>query len=291
MQATVVYHNDNDGKCAAAIVRQLIASMEGTPRQAIFIAATYDKAPEIAERLDGAGELWILDFSFKPDDMKKLIEKYGHHLIWIDHHKTAINAAEAAGIDNVAGIRTSEQSGCELTWGYCFPKEPTPEIVMLIGDRDTWTWNMGIKTAYAHAGLSTADLAPTSEVWRALLSGNVGIPSLISNGALLLDAKDRQYENMRETLAFDAVVDGHSVRAMNSMLASSEAFGAPGWETGALPDDVDICCRFYWDGKIWTVSLYSQTVDVSVIAKARGGGGHKGAAGFTTPELPDFLRV
>jgi nanoRNase/pAp phosphatase (c-di-AMP/oligoRNAs hydrolase) len=40
------------------------------------------------------------------------------------------------------------------------------------------------------------------------------------------------------------------------------------------------------DGSQYTVSLYSETIDVSVIAKKHGGGGHKGAAGFVCPKLP-----
>lgn len=38
--------------------------------------------------------------------------------------------------------------------------------------------------------------------------------------------------------------------------------------------------------KQFTVSLYSETVDVGAIAKAHGGGGHKGAAGFVCDTLP-----
>ena len=52
----------------------------------------------------------------------------------------------------------------------------------------------------------------------------------------------------------------------------------------------DALCLFYWHPTHlkWTISLYSQgeSVDVSVIAKAHGGGGHKGAAGFRAEELP-----
>jgi nanoRNase/pAp phosphatase (c-di-AMP/oligoRNAs hydrolase) len=34
------------------------------------------------------------------------------------------------------------------------------------------------------------------------------------------------------------------------------------------------------------VSLYSEKVDVSIIAKNHGGGGHAGAAGFICRDLP-----
>ena len=47
-----------------------------------------------------------------------------------------------------------------------------------------------------------------------------------------------------------------------------------------------VCIAYIHDGEKFTVSLYSESVDVSVIAKAHGGGGHKGAAGFICAELP-----
>ena len=59
------------------------------------------------------------------------------------------------------------------------------------------------------------------------------------------------------------------------------------------PDKHDAMCTFCWKKDKWTVSLYStkDNVDVSEICKARGGGGHKGAAGFQCSELPSgFLK-
>ena len=47
-----------------------------------------------------------------------------------------------------------------------------------------------------------------------------------------------------------------------------------------------IVIAYYWDGGRWKISLYSEKVDVSEIAKAYGGGGHKGAAGFQCGALP-----
>jgi nanoRNase/pAp phosphatase (c-di-AMP/oligoRNAs hydrolase) len=48
------------------------------------------------------------------------------------------------------------------------------------------------------------------------------------------------------------------------------------------PDKHDIMIGFILIGNKWSVSLRSakEEVDVSLIAKRKGGGGHKGAAGF-----------
>lgn len=57
-------------------------------------------------------------------------------------------------------------------------------------------------------------------------------------------------------------------------------------------DNVDVCITQCFDGKGWTVSLYSnkEDIDCSICAKIHGGGGHKGAAGcyfeqVTPPEI------
>jgi nanoRNase/pAp phosphatase (c-di-AMP/oligoRNAs hydrolase) len=48
---------------------------------------------------------------------------------------------------------------------------------------------------------------------------------------------------------------------------------------------------FQFNGKLWTVSLYTtkEHIDVSQIAKKRGGGGHKQAAGFQVQKIEDLL--
>lgn len=55
----------------------------------------------------------------------------------------------------------------------------------------------------------------------------------------------------------------------------------------------DALLGFCFDGKCWTVSLYHaqhrKDLDLSAIAKKHGGGGHKGACGFTSQTLPFSL--
>jgi len=59
-------------------------------------------------------------------------------------------------------------------------------------------------------------------------------------------------------------------------------------------DGYDGACCFHYDGvaKVWRFSLYNDNglVDCSVIAKQYGGGGHKGASGFTVNNLEEFLK-
>jgi nanoRNase/pAp phosphatase (c-di-AMP/oligoRNAs hydrolase) len=50
---------------------------------------------------------------------------------------------------------------------------------------------------------------------------------------------------------------------------------------------------FQYDGKAWQCSIYTtkNDIDCSVIAKSLGGGGHAGAAGFTTDAIFKLIKV
>jgi nanoRNase/pAp phosphatase (c-di-AMP/oligoRNAs hydrolase) len=53
-----------------------------------------------------------------------------------------------------------------------------------------------------------------------------------------------------------------------------------------LRDKADVFARVAFDGRNYSVSLYSEKVDVEEIARQFGGGGHSGAAGFVSPTFP-----
>ena len=81
-------------------------------------------------------------------------------------------------------------------------------------------------------------------------------------------------------LGFETEFEGVKCFAVNLGHCNSEYFKS-------LPDDkYDALMPFVFNGDMYTVSLYSKTVDVSEIAKKYGGGGHKGAAGFQCKQLP-----
>ena len=66
-------------------------------------------------------------------------------------------------------------------------------------------------------------------------------------------------------------------KAVNKMLTNSLLFN-PVWD----PERYHAMLAFGWRDGRWVVSLYStrEDVDRGAICKARGGGGHQGAAGF-----------
>ena len=75
------YHDDLDGRCAAAIV---LRAFPGARAEPAFYGSTL--------KLDkvGRGEkVFIVDFTFPGDAMAELLAKTGD-VTWIDHHLSAL---------------------------------------------------------------------------------------------------------------------------------------------------------------------------------------------------------
>ncbi len=127
MKNICLYHAaDLDGHCSGAIVRL-------THEDTICIGVNYeDKVPW--EYIDDNTRVYIVDFSFPMEDMIA-IQKRAGRLIWIDHHKTAIEAANVCGFAT-QGLVDIGKAGCELTWAFVRGMQPKPRTVHLLGRYD-----------------------------------------------------------------------------------------------------------------------------------------------------------
>lgn len=267
------HHNDADGRCAAAIVYKAY-------RFCRFVEMNYDK-PVPFELIDLDEEIIIVDFSFKPDDMEKLVNITGE-IVWIDHHKTILD--HPFNKPAIAGIREINYSGCYYTWQYFFPELPVPWAVELISDYDTWTLALPDSKAMRF-GLGLYPHGPKEHIWESLLTGkwpevNLAISQLIDDGRIVLKFINQFGGEYIKSYGFEiADFEGFRCIAQGVYTFGSTFFGP-------LIDEYDICISFEWTGQNWIVGLYSVKTDVSTIAKKYGGGGHKGAAGFICDELP-----
>jgi len=231
-------------------------------------------------------EVFIVDFSIEPEEMKRLLERT-EKVVWIDHHKTAI--AKYEGFDaEIPGIRSVQEAGCVLTWRWMVENEDAiiPDYVKLIGDRDTWKWEHGDDTRFFHAGMMSHDTHPLEAIWK-MVQDRTGVGIVISDGRIIQRYKERVDQDRIREMGFWVQFEGHRCYAVNG-LYSSEPFEV-------VEPDADIWLTFrYMPAGFWTVSLYSTKVDVSEIAKkfeynGKRGGGHTGAAGFQC-SYPPFLR-
>lgn len=300
----VLYHNDMDGKCAAHVVLSLDYRAEpGT----CTIPMNYGLDVPF-EHIGKDEAIYIVDFSIEPADMKKLLG-ITENVIWIDHHKTAIEkykdfrwvdsgmAKRSGSESDIAGVRSTWGAGCELTYAYLYANNngvplhngiiKTPEYVYLIGDRDTWTFKHGKRTRHFFAGLQAEDMSPDSPIWDVLRAdGEAKVDQVVTVGGYIQRYKDRTQQDFALERGFWVDFADHRCYAVNGD-RGSEPFEA------VVPEaEVWIAFSYMPDG-YWTVSLYSDKVDVSEIAKqyeyqGKRGGGHKGASGFQCA-YPPFL--
>jgi len=268
IQSLCIHHNDADGRASAAIVRMALG-----PDVWLHEMNYGDSIP--LEKILVSDHIIIVDFSLPKDDMLKLANY--HQLTWIDHHKTSLDEM-ANKVDNWPGIRDLNEAACVLTWGYFFPKTKSPLAVRLIGDRDIWRWAEE-DTGPFNEGLYQLDTRPNNDLlWGPLLNDDQSvINKIIDDGKILRDARLRGIRRSVRMRGFEVSFEGYRTLAIN--LRGS---GDIGQQVRDLGYEIAYCYvdNFQHESLTTFVTLYSETVNVSEIAKKFGGGGHRGAAGF-----------
>lgn len=264
------YHNDRDGEASAFSVYYSNSNVE-------VISINYGQNFPFSLIKDDE-HIWIVDYSIEPKEMDRLLE-ITPNVIWIDHHKTAIN--KYANYDKeIKGIRKIGVAACVLTWEF-IKGEDVPECIKLIGDRDIWDWKYGEKTKYFYAGSELEDTLPKSEFWINCVSDASYMDKIIENGKTVERYKDKRFHTIAKQLGYEIEFHGYKCFAVNVPHVSSDAFG----DAISRYDILIPHCR---RKDYWTLSLYTEKdhIDVSEIAQIYGGGGHKQASGFQCKNLP-----
>ena len=272
------YHNDLDGRCAGAIVFHSVGIKPKKGNHKLeMIEIDYKDTIDVG-KIKKNEQLWIVDFSFKPEIMERVLEKT-KDITWIDHHKTADEYKYSQKLEGLRITEDKKFAGCELTWMYVHPKLPIPRAVQLTGDRDKWAWKFKKETANFCQGIKLYSHQPSDVIWFDLLNNGNNLQNVIRNGNTCILFRDNFCKDYADSYGFETKFEGYKCFAIGLYMFGSETFGERFKE-------YDICLSFEYDGKNYIIGLYSETIDVSKIAKKYGGGGHKGASGFVSSNLP-----
>ena len=290
------YHNDLDGHCAGAIVKLVHPDCEMHE-----INYGYDFNNDVLGHIkSNACDIFVVDFSFSPKEFDLLINE-GHTVTWIDHHFTAIDKVTPDVMDNydkLEGIWQTDKAGCELTWGYFHENEAMPMAVYYVGRWDVWD-HRNPSTIPFHRGMTMLETDPANpdaiEGWRQLFDNNRSgknkdwnLFDQVMNLGLISEKMKAEYDKYIAKNAY-YVKDwvGYRTVALNSKVYDSYCI----FEYDGVFEvfDPEVLVWYYQtpDGN-WLYQLRSYpgtTTDVSQIAKANGGGGHVGAAGFKSKNL------
>ena len=282
------YHNDPDGKCAA----YWVGRAHPLPPHDFIPIGYHDAFP--LETIAPNEQVYIVDFSIPPEEMTQLLQTTPN-VTWIDHHKTAMEKYSNYPRP-IRGVRLDGIAACMLT--YCYLNHMTdrgkgdivpfdilmtkkaPMFTKLIADWDVWKFEYGDDTRYFQTAFKSLDFTPGSKEWDFMtFYPGKQVKSLIKEGRTMMRYRDQWAKSYCDARGFATTFEGHRCYALNLGLCNSDYFKSVSQE------ECDMLISFSYDGIHWHYSLYSQTVDVSEIAKKYGGGGHRGAAGFTWNEL------
>lgn len=274
------YHNDLDGRCAGSIV----AKYNNNYNKDDFFEVDYVMELPV-DKIDDGEEVWFVDYSFKENTKHILGELLarGCNVIWIDHHTSSINLVSTDERYNaINGIRKDGISGAALTYMYCYNKkfDEIPYYVKLVSDYDCWQYKYEPDTTYFKIGMESNDFDALDGIWEDLFNFDKHIiGETIEIGRIIRKYIDKDNTYYREHFSYETEIAGHKCLVVNKKTNS--------WVFGEKYSEYPLVMVWVFDGNKFTYSIFSSNkdIDCSNIAESYGGGGHKGAAGFSSTEL------
>ena len=130
------------------------------------------------------------------------------------------------------------------------------------------------------------DTNPNALLWHNLFKSNENeIEGIVKNGILIMEYEKLQAKDYLDKYAFSTKIKNYNALVVNKGKVNSLFFNSH-----FDPNLHDLMCSFIMSpNQSWYVSFYSPTIDCSELAKSFGGGGHKGAAGYSSTTLPFSL--
>jgi len=297
MKPLVIYHDN----CVDGIISGFLA-WKVLGDDAEYLPGDYYKPNFAREVLDKAPgrQVYILDFSFPVKVMKELF-CLAESVVWLDHHKTCFEdycggytqgmVLEQNGsiLDPVTIRLNDNKSGAMLTWEYFFHGEEQHLFVKLVDDYDRWikkypgtdSFN-AVMRSYQPWSFEYLDLL--------LCDADGGfsdskVDGLIEQGVHILRAQKAIVEKAcasAKEVTF-VVTDGDKIYPHVGLMVNSNCY----------PNEIGeaLAKKSGTFGVIWhlkkngsaKLAFRSNEYDVSSIAKAFGGGGHKTAASCVVP--------
>ena len=289
-----IYHSkDTDGHFSGAVLKYKYPDIE---------LRGWDYKDEVPsfESMEGFDEIILIDITFPFDILQELGTKT--KLTVIDHHvsfKKQVDNHLQIGHDVVTDnlkyitfeyIYDDKLSACELGFKYYFGY--IPPIVELVGKYDTWRangtdeWDTVVLPMkyYLYGKVNKPD--DVKNYWFDKYSGDI-VDSMLEIGESIMEYERKMDESKTNSYAFEREAYGLRALCINTNFMSSETM-----ITKFDSSKHDIMIGFAYNGNNWGISLrgIGDKIDVSEIAKLRGGGGHSQSAGFQVDNFEDIFK-
>jgi len=276
----IIYHRiDYDGLCSMAITKSSIIKNFPEAIVELFGFNYNDTIPDIDSFLRDYQEIYLVDISFPPAEMKKLAES--GKAIWIDHHVTQITESQEHGFDTMPGKRVNGTAACELCWNYFYPDRDVPLGILYMSHYDTWrhdvySWDKvilpfqyGLRTEYSLNTQKFYDCFEKILMWP---------DKVIEEGRTILKYLEGVWKGTVKGYAFDVLVDGK----YKGICMLTSTFGSSQFDSVKDLYDCYVCVNRKGPD-LYNFSIYVNErceFNAGEFMKAKyGGGGHKSAAG------------
>ena len=314
MKPLVIYHASCADGFAAAFAAWLKLGDD-----AEYVPMQYGHAP-IDSMLGKDRKVYILDFSLPKPQMEQLL-RVAKKVVWLDHHKSALEMwcggspedgvymCSIGGSEQRHFIRLhNEKSGAVLAWEYFHSGTEIPMFIKHIDDYDRWQFKLVGTKAFNKALWSFAPWSfedwkvrylNGTNLWSGELAGS-DLTSYIEQGKAILRAHDQNVQSVVKNATRKCEIPFDEEGALDCVEPRLEWNNGGYWMVHGLAANCpphlhsDVghglanqsgtfgLCWFIDKENVCRCSLRSNgDYDVSTIAKAFGGGGHKNAAGFT----------
>ena len=262
----VLYHADcPDGFSGAWIAQKKLGN------KAEYIPVYYHLPPPPGLKNK---EIYLIDFTFPSELIKKLI-KENKKVVIIDHHITSEERVKLAK----EYLFNTNHSGAMLAWRYFYKNKPAPRLIKYIEDMDLWRFRL----PYTAEIISFIEIFDFNFKNWDKLSRDLESPAerkeIIKQGKIIERYEDRVIERIIREDAEAVKFAGYKTLAVNTQFSHSKLGNVL---VKRMPP---ISITWTQRGKQRFFSLRSDgSVNVGELAKRfPGGGGQKGAAGFSLP--------
>lgn len=275
MNNMIIYHNNcSDGFTSAAIA-YLYFKQNNTNLTTLF-AGNYGEPPPI---VDKQTDVYLVDYSYNKETILDLLEQANSVTI-IDHHITAIKELKDLSHPNFMKYFDTALSGAGLTWEYFFPDKNIPDLIKYVQDRDLWNWVYSESKDFL-MGLEQFDF--TVEQYIQHLENSINLKNnytqtLIESGKIISKYFEQMVNQIIDSnLYFINYKNYQKVPILNCNYKFSSNIG----NILSTRHNTLFSIMYYIvaDSVYLSFRSVDTGVDVSIIAKELGGGGHRNASG------------
>ncbi len=214
--------------------------------------------------------VYIVDFSY-PKETLEYIRSVATDIHVYDHHKSAYEDLK----DLPYCVFDMNRCGAEITWDELHGQHTRPWFMKHIRDRDLWLWqnpdSHEFSAVFQDEGLRIDVLKKYANY-----DANE-IQSMYIRGRVLMEIEKSAVKKLCMS-AEKAKFEGHDVYVLNATSYVSEC----GNELAGRDRAFALIYRYSLLEDSWYISLRGKpnTIDLSIIAKKYGGGGHPPSSGF-----------